>query len=61
MELPRSDVGSRCGAHIIIITHERGFAVFDTESVAHVPELGMPSSGVDDMATAHFSLNRERS
>jgi hypothetical protein len=58
MELPRSDVnGSRCGARIISITHERGFAVFDIESIAHVPELGKSSSGVDDMATAHFSLN----
>ena len=55
MELPRSDVnGSRCGAHIIIITHERGFAVFDTESVARTG-LGMPSS----VSTTEYSALAE--
>jgi hypothetical protein len=59
MELLRSGInGSRCGARIISITHEWGFAVIDTQPTEHVPELGMPSSGGGGTATAHFSLNR---
>ena len=62
MELPRSGInGSRCGARIISITHEWGFAVIDTQPTEHVPERGMPASGGDDTAAAHFSLNRGRS
>jgi hypothetical protein len=61
MELPQSGVnGSRSGARIISIAHGWGFAVFDPEPVAHAPELGMAGSGVDEMATAHFSLNHAR-